>query len=112
MLDRYYQWWFTKRRQFFDALRDYLREKLGPEAILLYTNDSSEPGHPLPRSITGEGKQDAWQWMQVVVNEDTPTWEKVLSDASKYPWVKPYDFRDIVDRDMHVRVAELRRELG
>ena len=69
----------------------------------MYTNDSSEPGHALPRSITGEGKKDAWQWMQVVANEDMPTWEKILADASKYPWVKPYDFREIVDRDMHLR---------
>ena len=77
--------------------------RLGPEAILLYTNDASEPGRALPRSITGEGKKDAWQWMQVVVNQDMPTWEKILSDASKYPWVKPYDFRDVVDEDMHLR---------
>ena len=103
LLDRYYQWWFTKRRQFFESLRDYLREKIGPEAILLYTNDASEPGRALPRSITGEGQKDAWQWMQVVVNQDMATWEKILSDASKYPWVKPYDFRDVVDKDMHLR---------
>ncbi len=77
--------------------------KIGPEAILLYTNDASEPGRALPRSITGEGQKDAWQWMQVVVNQDMATWEKVLSDASKYPWVKPYDFRDVVDKDMHLR---------
>ncbi len=31
------------------------------------------------------------------------TWEKILSDESQYPWVKPYDFRDVVDRDMHLR---------
>lgn len=103
LLDRYYQWWFTKRRQFFEGLRDHLRAALGPDAFLLYTNDTSEPGHPLPRSITGEGKQDAWQWMQVVVNQDMPTWEKILADATRYPWVKPYDFQEVVDRDMHLR---------
>jgi len=103
LLDRYYQWWFGKRRQFFESLRDHLRATIGDEAILLYTNDPSEPGRALPRSITGEGKQDAWQWMQVVVNQDMPTWERILADATRYPWVKPYDFRDVVDKDMHLR---------
>ncbi len=77
--------------------------KAWPEAFLLYTNDTSEPGRALPRSITGEGKKDGWQWMQVVVNQDMPTWEKILADASKYPWIKPYDFQDVVDKDMHLR---------
>jgi hypothetical protein len=103
LLDKYYPWWFGKRRQFFEALRDHLREKLGPDALVLYTNDSSEPGRALPRSITGEGKKDAWQWMQVVVNRDMDTWGKILSDASKYQWIKPYDFREVVDKDMHLR---------
>jgi hypothetical protein len=103
LLDRYYRWWFAKRLRFFEALRDHLRAKIGAEAFLLYTNDASEPGRALPRSITGEGKKDSWQWMQVVVNQDMPVWEKILSDASKYAWMKPYDFREIVDKDMHLR---------
>jgi hypothetical protein len=103
LLERYYQWWFTKRRQFFDALSAYLREKVGPEAIVIYTNDTSEPGRPLPRTITGEGKKDGWQWMQVVVNDDFPVWEKILADESHYQWMKSYDFREVVDRDMHLR---------
>ena len=103
LLGRYYQWWFGKRRVFFEALRDHLREKLGAEAFVLYTNDTSEPGHPLPRSITGEGKKDGWQWMQVVVNRDMDVWEKTLADASKYPWTKPYAFDEVVARDMHLR---------
>jgi hypothetical protein len=102
LLDKYYQWWFGKRRQFFEALRDHLREKLGPDALLLYTNDVSEPGRALPRSITGAGQQDAWQWMQVVVNQDMETWGRILADDSKYQWIKPYDFRAVVDKDMHL----------
>jgi len=70
---------------------------------VLYTNDTSEPGRALPRSITGEGKKDGWQWMQVVVNQDMDTWGKILSDASQYPWIKPYDFQEVVDKDMHLR---------
>ena len=29
LLERYYQWWFTKRRQFFDALRDTCARRSG-----------------------------------------------------------------------------------
>jgi len=103
LLARYYDWWFGRRRRFFEGLRDHLRAGLGQAAFVLYTNDSSEPGRPLPRSITGEGKKDAWQWMQVVVNQDMPVWEKILADESKYRWVKPYALGEVVDRDMHLR---------
>ncbi|HUT35452.1 MAG TPA: hypothetical protein VNE39_18330 [Planctomycetota bacterium] len=103
LLGKYYQWWFGKRRQFLEALRDHLRATLGPEAFLLYTNDTSEPGRSLPRSITGEGKPNAWQWMQVVVTDDFPTWEKILTDESHYKFVKPYAFDDVVSKNMHAR---------
>lgn len=103
LLDKYCTWWFGKRRQFFEGLRDHLRAKIGPEAFVLYTNECGEPGHALPRSITGEGKPNAWQWMQVVVNDDMPVWEKILADATKYQWVKPFDFAEVVAKDMHLR---------
>lgn len=106
LLTKYYSWWFGKRRQFFEALRDHLREKLDRDAFLLYTNDSSEPGRCLPSSITGQGKKDAWQWKQVVVNQDMDAWSRILADSSKYPWMKPYDFGEVVDRDMHLRALE------
>ncbi|MBM4035411.1 MAG: hypothetical protein FJ291_27015 [Planctomycetes bacterium] len=103
LLDKYYRWWFGKRRAFFDALLAHLRGTLGPEAFLLYTNDAGEPGRSLPRSITGEGKPNAWQWMQVVVSDDFPAWEKILSDETHYKWIKPYAFADVVSRNMHPR---------
>lgn len=103
LLDRYYRWWFGKRRQFFDALLAHLRTTIGPEAALLYTNDTSEPGRPLPRSITGEGKPNAWQWMQVVVTDNFPLWEKILGDETHYKFIKPYAFAEVVSRNMHAR---------
>ncbi len=103
LLDRYYAWWFGKRRAFFDALADHLQHKIGPEAFVIYTNDSSEPGRALPRSITGEGKPDGWQWMQVVATDEFSTWETILANAERYPWFKPYAIDEIIDRDMHLR---------
>lgn len=103
LLERYYQWWFGKRRDFLVGLRDHVRSQVGPEGFMLFTGDSSEPGNALPRSITGEGKPDGWQWMQVVVTDDMSTWESILADTTHYQWVKPYDIREVIDKDMHLR---------
>jgi len=103
LLNRYYQWWLGKRRQFFEALRDHLRADLGPDAFVLYTNDSSEPGRALPRSITGHGKPNGWQWMQVVVTDDFPAWERILADETHYKFVKPYALDEVVSQNMHAR---------
>ena len=109
LLEKYYQWWFGKRRAFFDALKDHLRDKLAKDAFVLYTNDTSEPGRSLSRAITGEGKPDGWQWMQVVVTDDMPTWEKILpGDGSEpYGWIKPYAFKEVVDKEMHLKSLQL-----
>ena len=107
LLEKYYAWWFTKRRAFLEQVRDHIRPTVGENAFVLYTNDSSEPGRPLPRSITGEGKDNGWQWMQVVVNDDFAAWEKILSDTTNYQWMKPYDIREVIDKNMHLRGAQL-----
>lgn len=104
LLGRYYDWWFGKRVAFFTALRDHLRSGLGDQdAFILYTNDTSEPGRSLPRSITGAGRPNGWEWMQVVVNDDMDTWSSILSDQEKYPYIKPYAFEEVVEQDMHLR---------
>ncbi len=106
LLDKYYAWWFNKRRDFLTAVRDHIRPAIGEDAFVLYTNDTSEPGRPLPRSITGEGKPDGWQWMQVVATDDFATWEKILADHDTYPWFKPYDINEIIEKNMHLRAAQ------
>ncbi len=42
----YISWWLGQRRNFFIAIRDYLRkpEVAGPEAVLIFTGDPTEPG--------------------------------------------------------------------
>lgn len=106
LLDKYYAWWFGKRKAFLGAVRDELRAQLGADAFLLYTNDPSEPGKALPRSITGAGQQDGWQWMLVVVNDEMATWDKLLADQTNYKFVKPYDFKTVVDKDLHLRALK------
>lgn len=41
---RYIQWWHLKRRDFFVAMRDYLRDSGIDDAVFLFTGESSEPG--------------------------------------------------------------------
>ncbi len=41
---RYIAWWETKRRDFFTAMRDYLREKGIANAFVLFTGCPGEPG--------------------------------------------------------------------
>ena len=47
LLKRYYAWWFAHRHDFLVGLRDYLRRWAGPEAVILFTTDTSEGGVPL-----------------------------------------------------------------
>jgi len=44
---KYYAWWFGKRRDFLVALRDHLRQGGIPGAVVLLTPDASEPGRSL-----------------------------------------------------------------
>ena len=65
LLQRYYDWWFGKRKAFLASLRDYLRESgVHDEALILFTADSSEPGPPLP------GHQ--------IVTDDLDTWSEII----------------------------------
>jgi hypothetical protein len=103
LLDRYYDWWFDQRRAFLEAVATHLRDKVGPDQVLVYTNEVSEPGRALQRSITGEGKVDGWQWMHVVVTDDFDKWATILSDESHYQYIKPYDIGEVIRRQMHLR---------
>jgi hypothetical protein len=59
---RYIAWWDAKRRDFFVAMRDYLREKGVKDAVVLFTGCASEPGKGFgdfePRFFTDS--PDAW----------------------------------------------------
>ncbi len=63
LLNAYYAWWLGRRQQFLGALRDYLRTNGVPDAMVLLTTDSSEPGASFKIAPTG------------VVTDDSPTWQ-------------------------------------
>ncbi len=76
-LEKYYAWWFKKRAAFVDALARHLSDKGLPGAVVLLTTDSSEPGIPLPGNV--------------IVTDDTATWQTLMSQLPKKKTVLPLE---------------------
>ena len=81
LLEKYYAWWYQKRRAFLAALREHLRSGLGGEPVVLFTAYGAEPGPAI------HGHQ------QRVVTDDVETWQAILSrpphqGRSAYPLSK------------------------
>ncbi|HCE46648.1 MAG TPA: hypothetical protein DET40_24130 [Lentisphaeria bacterium] len=104
LLDKYYEWWFKKRRDFNLALSEYLRKEVSPEAVLLYTTDSSEPGIGLPGSIVAKGMKNPWEWKTAVVNDAPEKWEKNLDGSREFfKFVKSVPYDKVVAEDMYLQ---------
>lgn len=61
LLQRYYDWWFAKRRDFLVAIRDYLHEQGIEDAMVLFTPEASEGGPTLPGRQLVTDDVAAWQ---------------------------------------------------
>ena len=67
LLEKYYGWWFGKRREFLSSMRDHLRKSgVNPQALILFTADASEPGVSLP------------SWDRRLVTDDPTAWTDIL----------------------------------
>ncbi|MBM3498190.1 MAG: hypothetical protein FJX74_05920 [Armatimonadetes bacterium] len=78
LLQRYYDWWFAHRHGFFVGLRDYLRRWNNPEAVVLFTADTSEAGF----SLRSGG----------VVTDDPAAWQPLVGQPGQEKLkVRPYD---------------------
>jgi len=111
LLKKYYDWWFLKRRDFNIALSDYLRKEVNPDAVLLYTTDSSEPGIGLPGSIVAKGQKNFWEWKTVVVTDEVQKWEKHLdTDKEFFKFVKAYPYDKVVSEDMYLQALLAKRD--
>lgn len=77
----YLDWWFEKRKAFIMALRDHLREKVDPNAIILFTADASEPGVSLPGGGTKVVTDDVDKWKAVAAEKNLKI-EPVALDPS------------------------------
>ncbi|MHC4250104.1 MAG: hypothetical protein ACYS9X_13330, partial [Planctomycetota bacterium] len=87
LLDRYYAWWFLKRKAFLVALRDHLRERVGPGAVVMFTADTSEPG----RSAA----------LGAVVTDDLAAWN-ALEGRPGHEKLKVRPFEELVRGDPHL----------
>lgn len=97
LLQRYYDWWFAKRREFLEALADHLRAQVNPDAFLLYTTDASEPGIPLrAETFLPEGESNPWRWKQVVCTDQPAEWWTLLR-SPRYAEDKDYEFLKVAE---------------
>lgn len=58
--EKYYQWWFRRRKAFLEEVRDYLHENGCRHAVVLFTTDSSEGGVSLPETPVVTDNPDLW----------------------------------------------------
>ncbi len=81
----YKQWWFEKRRDFINSMRDHLRDQgVNPEANILFTSDATETG----KADVPPGQED-------FVAEDATAWSSVGVAATS--------MQDALDVDRHFR---------
>lgn len=77
LLDRYYSWWFEKRREFINQIRDYLREnEVNAEAVVLYTSDATEAGRNAITHPTALIAESPGTWS--TVNHEVVSLEEAL----------------------------------
>lgn len=81
LLQKYYAWWFTKRRDFLTHIRDYLKAKVSPEAVVLFTGYVEETLHGASAEVTPTDDVSSWETVDA-----TPPWQYQFSpvDWSTY----------------------------
>jgi len=89
LLEKYYGWWFPKRREFLTALRDHLRSKVNPDAVVLLTPHSEEPG-------PGFGR--------VVVTDNVAKWKKLLVGPDHKSAGTPLSYEQVVKSEKYLKV--------
>jgi hypothetical protein len=68
LYDKYLAWWQVKRREFFLGVRDYLRAKGLPDAFVMYTGVTGEPGC------------DFGDWTGRLITDNPDAWSKLVKE--------------------------------
>lgn len=112
LLQAYYQWWYLKRRAWCAAMRDYLRAEVAPEAFVLYTCDSNEPGASIPRRLAAGDHKEWWRFKTAVVTDDVPRWTRILDgiEEKAFNMLRPVAFDRAVREDLHLAALVTMRE--
>jgi hypothetical protein len=92
LLAKYRAWWFGKRRDFFAALRNYLRENGVPEALVFFTPTAAEPGP----SLHG--------FKKCVVTDDVAAWERLLA-GPEHAKVDPWPLERAIAAGEHLKAV-------
>jgi hypothetical protein len=72
LYNQYIEWWLGKRRALLAGAREFLRESLGDEALLLFTAYSEEPG---PGVLDGVVTDDLATWSELGIS--ARDWDEV-----------------------------------
>ncbi len=75
LLQRYYDWWNGKRKEFLVAIRDYLKEKgVNEDPLILFMAYHSEPAPPFPKNKQGQIP---------LVTDDVNVWNQIAANGTK-----------------------------
>ncbi len=93
LLARYYGWWFGKRREFLQAMREYLIANGIRDPLVLYTAEASEPG----AYFSG--------WEPRFVTDDIAFWQPILDEPVHSPdqkKTKALTVSEVVKTDLYL----------
>ena len=75
LLQRYYDWWNNKRKEFLVAIRDHLKKKnVNPDPLVLFMAYHSEPAPPFVKTKQGQIP---------LVTDDVNLWTKISGNGTK-----------------------------
>jgi hypothetical protein len=93
LLERYYDWWYGKRRAFLASLRDHLRAAgVNPNAVILFTASPGEPGVSFPT------------WEKRFVTDDVAGWKERLRNPaiSLNKEIHPISIDQVIREDLYL----------
>ena len=92
LLERYYAWWYGKRREFLLAVRDYLQANGLDDPLVLYTTVASEPGASFPT------------WERRFVTDDPDRWQERLADpiVSQDKQIRPFPLARVREENLYL----------
>ena len=96
LLDKYYQWWFLKRKEFLKALWTYLvNNDLGKDIVILHTTFHGEPGPPVSKGFK-----------QFLVTDDLMKWEEILTTQPGHNIhkIEPVSFNKFLSNNIYQEI--------
>lgn len=100
LLEKYYDWWYGKRRDFLVAIRDYLRDNGVEGAEVLYTAHHSEPGPSIWEAGWGNSK--------ALVTDYPEKWAERLQGET-YENVRVVPLEEAASEQLQSRMAQAYR---